>query len=424
MIKNRIGRVLEIDYEKKYFIIKRKDDFIKILYKDDIKIDFKKYDIVKVKYSVLKGFNELFKYKIILNNSLTDDNFDFSKNYFKLINGEMKYNDVVLIDKIHRKIRAFFHNKKFIETMTPIAVRYPALESNIDSVVAKYKNSKFEKDFFLSTSPEYSMKKLLVAGFDKIFQLTKGFRNSEISDFHNIEFTILEWYRTFANYKHIMKDLENLIYFLNRKVNNSDYLIYNKNRVLIKPPFERLKVKDAFFKFADIDIMYYYKNQNKIYEAFEKLNLSYDKDSTFEDLFFKTMVSKIEPFLGFERPTFLYDYPYPFGVLSKRKKDDEDICERFELYVAGVEIANGYSELIDFKEQEKRFKLEHKIITNQNKNYEIDYELIDALKLGLVNCSGIAVGIDRVIMILLDKQNIEDVILFPVRQMQKEFSSF
>jgi len=293
-------------------------------------------------------------------------------------------------------IRAWFKQNNFLEVFTPQLVHLPSMEPNLTPFKTEVISFKGKKTpAYLIMSPEYAMKRLLVDGFENIFQITSSFRNCEDnSPLHNLEFKILEWYRPQADYMDIAKDTENLIYSINKK----KYLIYQNKKIDLTPPWEYLTCEQAFKKYANIDLKKIIKQKN------------------YEDDFYKIFLTHIERKLGQKKPTFLIDYPLSMAALSKAK--NKYWAERFELYIAGVELANAFSELNDWREQYSRLKqekLERKKLGKED--YAIDLEFINALKKGMPKAGGIALGVDRLIMLLMNKTSLENIILFPTNKM-------
>lgn len=291
-------------------------------------------------------------------------------------------------------IRAWFKKNNFLEVFTPQLVRLPSMEPNLTPFKTEVLSFKGKKTpAYLIMSPEYAMKRLLADGFENIFQITSSFRNCEDnSQLHNLEFKILEWYRPQADYMDIAKDTEKLIYSINQK----KYLIYQNKKIDLTPPWEYLTCEQAFKKYAGVDLKELIQQKN------------------FEDNFYKIFLTHIERKLGQNKPTFLIDYPLSMASLSKKK--NKFWAERFELYIAGIELANAFSELNDWQEQYQRLKqerLERKKLGKED--YAIDMEFINALKKGMPKAGGIALGIDRLIMLLLNKTSLEEVILFPTK---------
>ena len=338
-------------------------------------------------------------------------------NWEKLRSGQLEWSLFHTRAKIIRAVRSFFESRGFLEIEPPYLTPYPTLDSNIHSIKVLLKDEKgIQHPFFLHTSPEHAMKKLLAAGAERIFFLGKVFRDREITFLHNPEFTMVEWYRTNATYIDIQKDTEELIRFIARELLGEEKIIYQKNKIDLKTPWEKVTIKELFRQKVKINI-----GENLSTELLKKAatacGIKFTSNDDWESLFFRIFLEKIEPLLGREKPTFVLDYPIQMGQMAKRKRENPKWVERVELYIGGIELANGYTELLDPDEQKERFKKEQKQRTvSENSTYPIDTELISALKMGIPPSAGIALGIDRLVMLFTDKQNIQDVLLFPLHQ--------
>ncbi len=313
---------------------------------------------------------------------------------------------------IIKAIRGYFDAQGFDEVETPILQVCPVMDTHIHAFKTELKGVDLavKSTPYLHTSPEFAMKKLMVGGMERIYQICHVFRNAEGSKRHRCEFTMIEWYRTKADYTDIMDDCVGLI--------RSCMETANTNKMKFKDyecdPFmewERLSIIEAFDKYADIDLLSMLDDKEALRQAVKNLNLHTADDDGWDDLFFRVMDDKIEPFLGMRRPTFLYDYPIAMASLSKPKAADPRFAERFELYVCGIELANAFSELTDVEEQYKRFIEE---MDDKEKlygeRYPIDEEFIEALRHGLPESGGIALGIDRLVMLICGTNDIQDVL--------------
>lgn len=327
---------------------------------------------------------------------------------------EGKHKNLILRAKIIQGIRQFFIDQGFIEIETPYLVPSPGMEPHLSALevfCTRPSGEKFKR--YLHTSPEYAMKKLLGEGWDKIFQICRVFRDEEISTFHQIEFTMLEWYRTNADYFLIMEDCENLIEYLCQKILGHNNFSYQGAQLDFTPPFRRLRVAEAMRIYGQVDIE---KNRDKESFLQEASHKGYPLDPqieySYDDIFFKIFLDKVEPNLGFPKPTILYEYPAPMAALARLKPDNPFWAERFELYIAGLELANAFSELVDAEEQRQRFFEEQELRARLGKPvYPIDEELLQALS-HLPPCAGIALGIDRLLMIFCNTAKIQDVLAF------------
>lgn len=312
-------------------------------------------------------------------------------------------------ENVNRSIRTFFEARGFHEVETPTLIAHPPAESYLDVFeTTLFDRNRNSTKAYLSTSPEVSLKKLMVAGVGNCFSLTKSFRNMETQGtLHNPEFTILEWYRVGANYLDIMKDCEELLGSIKKT------FLYQGHSVDLHAPWERLSVAEAFAKYAQVDFDDFFLHAEKI-----ALAKGYSTDNaTWEELYNQIFLNEVEPHLGRGKPTILYDFPSVMGALAKRKESDPRFAERFEFYIEGLELGDCYSELTDWKEQHERFEKELLEIKRLGKtSYEYDHDFIDALKVGLPKCSGIAVGVDRLVMLFADVTDIADVLFFPARE--------
>ena len=285
--------------------------------------------------------------------------------------------------RIIQAIRSFFIDKDYLEVETPIRIPAPAPETHIDAVASG--------DWFLQTSPELCMKRLLAAGFARIFQIAKCFRQGERGRLHLPEMTLLEWYRADSSYLDMMNECEALITGVARKIGiNEDILVYQDKEIELALPWPRISVAEAFEKFASISLEAAVEN----------------------DRFDVIMVEEIEPNLGHPRPAFLYDYPASRKALARLKPQDSRYAERFELYIGGLEICNAFSELTDPVEQRTRFERERQRRRKAGQRvYPMPHKFLDVLK-DMPEAAGNALGIDRLIMLFGNVKQIDDVVAF------------
>jgi lysyl-tRNA synthetase class 2 len=279
-------------------------------------------------------------------------------------------------------VRAFFCSRGFFEIETPI--RVPAIAP--EQFIMPYTS----ESWFLSTSPELQMKRLLSAGYDKIFQICHCFRKDERGQNHNPEFTMLEWYRAPATYEDIIKDTEQLVLDLSRKYGTGSILNYRDKKIDLTLPWPRITVREAYLNWAGWNPVINFDGQR------------FDDD----------MVNKIIPNFPSERPTVILDYPTECASLARLKPGNSQVAERAEVFIGGLEIANGYSELNDPAEQAKRFKHEMELMHQSGKPAILPEKFLQAIQT-MPECSGIAVGIDRLVMLLCDATSIDDIMAFP-----------
>lgn len=284
---------------------------------------------------------------------------------------------------IYNLTRNFFQERGFLEIETPVRMSTIIPESQIIP---------FESEgWFLSTSPEQYMKRLLAVGYDKIFQISRCFRKGERGRWHNPEFTLLEWYRTDADYMQMIQDTEQLVISLARSLTNSEKIRYRGQDIDLTLPWPEISVHDAFVALAGWD------------PVVEPDSMRFDVD----------LVTKVIPGFNPARPTVLINYPAYRASLSRLKPGHLGLAERSEVFAGNLELANAYTELSDSHEQERRFKLEiEQIRREQGVKLELPHRLLEAVA-HLPACGGIALGMDRLVMLFCDADRIDDVIAFP-----------
>jgi len=310
--------------------------------------------------------------------------------------------------KIISATRSFFENLEFSEIQTPLLVSNPGLEPHLElfkTELTPGMGLNARKTLFLPTSPEYHLKKALAAGFEKIFEITRSFRNGELGTKHQPEFCMLEWYRAPGNYQDIARDFENLCTELATKVELNP--LWKKS--------EHISVREAFIQFSGIDLNPILEGKENLATRARACGLDFvDGTDSFSTAFNKIIVERVEPKLGHDGVAFLWDYPASEAALSRKKNSDPLYCERFEVYWQGIELANAFGELTDSKEQRARCQDDQKTrLRLYGETPPLDEEFLaclDHLKRG---AGGIAVGMDRLIMCMLGAQQIEEIIAFP-----------
>lgn len=340
------------------------------------------------------------------------------KTWQKLKTQPSLFNQYFVREQVIDATRSFFKEHKFHEVETPLLLPQPSTEPFLEVFDTSLVFADgIREQGFLPTSPEFSMKKLLAAGSGNIFQICKSFRNGEgRSGRHNPEFTILEWYRTPADYKDIMNDVEDLLRSIYKAVkSDTKYTCtYQGHKISFKKPFERITLSEAFLRFADIkedDML----SEERLLEIGKKKGYQVDKETTWEQMFNQILFNEIEPHLGKGAPTFLYDYPASQAALSKKKEHDPRFAERFEVFLQGYELGNAFTELTDAKEQKERCLADlYERRKLGKKEFGLDEDFIKALESGMPPTGGIAMGVDRIIAIFADVPSIQDTLFFPV----------
>ncbi|MEZ4315678.1 MAG: EF-P lysine aminoacylase EpmA, partial [Polyangiaceae bacterium] len=285
---------------------------------------------------------------------------------------------------LFRTIRETFDARHFVEVDTPALVPSPGLDIHLDAFETPGAG-------YLITSPEYQMKRLLAGGIPRCFQLARCFRRGEQGSRHNREFVMLEWYRAFAGMEEVIRDTEDLVRIAARELVGGSEIDVAGTVIDLGPPFERLTVARAFERYAGID---------------ESRALAMATDD--EDRFFRLLVDRVEPGIArSRRPIFLTGYPASQASLARISPTDPRVCERFELYVGGVELCNGFGELTDPAEQRARFERDQAERARTNKPvYPIDQRFIAALSEGMPPAAGNALGVDRLLALCLGEPSI------------------
>ncbi len=284
--------------------------------------------------------------------------------------------------KVLSAIRDFFVDRGFLEVDTPCRIPAPAPELHIDPEPSG--------EWALHTSPELCMKRLLAAGCPRIFQICKCFRKQERGDRHLPEFTLLEWYHTGCDYRDMMSQTEALVRAAAASLGFRDRLMHQGARVELDGPWTRTPVAEAFRRFGSISM----------------------EEALARDRYDEVMGCEIEPRLGVKAPVFLYDYPAERGSLARLKPDNPLLAERFELYIAGMELCNAFTELTDPDEQRRRFEQERREQKRLGKPvYPMPEAFLAALE-RMPDAAGNALGVDRLVMVLTDAPKIDDVTAF------------
>jgi lysyl-tRNA synthetase class 2 len=293
-----------------------------------------------------------------------------------------KRDNLRLRARIIRLIRDFFACRNYLEVDTPNRIPAPAPEAHIDAVPSG--------NWFLHTSPELCMKRLLASGYTRIFQICKCYRGSERGDRHLPEFTMLEWYRAGADYRDLMAECEDLVIDLAGMLERGKRILFRGKWIALEKPWERITVRDAFSRYSPVSL----------------------KDALAAGSFDEVMAFEIEARLPKDRPVFLYDYPVSLGALAREGRNDPSVAERFELYLGGMELVNAFSELRDPDEQRRRFELEKKCRELRGAAvYPDPVGFLECLS-GMPESAGAALGMDRLVMIFCNAESIDDVVAF------------
>ena len=353
---------------------------------------------------------------------LSDVELRYRQRYLDLIANDVSRKVFVTRARIIQELRKFFDARGYIEVETPMMHPIPGGAAARPFVTH---HNTLDIDLYLRIAPELYLKRLTVGGFDRVYEINRNFRNEGISTQHNPEFTMLEFYEAYSNYRDLMDLNESLFALLAKNITGSTTVNYGKHQ-LDFAKFERLSMREAIIKYWPTDVQplprleefsspdgpaaigkrynVWAKSTGAPYAA-AKGNLT---PGEWTGLLFETIAED-----KLIQPTILYDFPIDISPLSKQKPDDPSLVERFEIYIAGMELANGFSELNDPAEQERRFLAQIAVGGDESpKRLDVDY--IQALCYGLPPTAGEGIGIDRLTMLLTDSRSIRDVILFPL----------
>ncbi len=293
-------------------------------------------------------------------------------------------------------IRKFFFERAVLEVDTPLLSHATVTDPHVVGIPAIFKQNgaALEEPVYLQTSPEYAMKRLLAAGSGPIYQICKAFRQGDVGRVHNPEFTMLEWYRPGFDHHALMNEMDALL-----------------QTILQTPAAERLSYHEAFQKFVGINP--HVATTQELIHCTTQFGIDFREEKKTDDrnLWLDLLLTHcIESRIGQDRPAFLYDFPITQAALAKiRFEENPPVASRFEVYFKGLELANGFHELQNAKEQRARFEND---LINREQPVPIDERFLAALEAGLPDCAGVALGVDRLIMLALDYHSIEDIVSF------------
>lgn len=344
---------------------------------------------------------------------LKDTDLRYRKRYVDLIVNPEVRDTFIKRTKIIQCVRKFFDDRGFLEVDTPVLA---TIASGAAARPFITHSNALDIDLYLRIATELYLKRLIVGGFEKVYEMGKDFRNEGISVRHNPEFTMIELYEAYADYNDMMKYCEECIAYCAQEVLGTTKITYQGTEIDLTPPWERITMIDAVKKYSGVDFREI-KTDEAAREIAKKLNVEDElkkdlKHCTWGDILNAVFEAYVQEHLI--QPTFIIDYPVEISPLTKAKKDDPSITERFEAFIYGREIANAYSELNDPIVQRERFlqQLREREL-GDDEAYAMDEDFIHALEVGMPPTGGMGIGIDRLIMFLTDSYSIRDVILFP-----------
>ena len=306
-------------------------------------------------------------------------------------------------------IRQFLNQRGFLEVETPVLQPSPGGALACPFITHHHA---LDQDFYLRIATELHLKRLIIGGFDKVYELGRIFRNEGISTKHNPEFTALESYEAYADYNDVMKMVEEMISQISQQVLGTNEVQFGDSTLNLKPPWQRLNLRDAVIEYSGIDFEKY-PDTTSLQGEMRRRGMEVDPKKDRGRLVDELLSTFVEPNLM--QPAFLIDYPVEMSPLAKRKTGSDRLVERFEAFAGGMEIANAFTELNDPLEQRQRFTRQQKQQRRAADEAEevIDEDFLSALEYGMPPTGGLGIGIDRVVMLLTNQQSIREVILFP-----------
>lgn len=341
---------------------------------------------------------------------LKDTDLRYRKRYVDLIMNPGVKETFIKRSKIIKTIRKYLDDIGYVEVETPILNSIPG-GANARPFITHHNT--LGLDLYLRISPELYLKRLIVGGIEKVYEIGRLFRNEGMSIKHNPEFTTIELYQAYTDYNHMMDITENIINECAIKVAGSEEITYQGTKVNLAKPFKRITMIEAVKEHTGIDFSEFMGDSEKALYEVKKLGLTIEKNaSSWGDLLNLVFEEKVEGHLI--QPTFVCDYPVEISPLTKRKSDTPELTERFELFITGRELANAYSELNDPIDQKMRFMRQMALReAGDDEANMIDEDFVTALEYGMPPTGGMGLGIDRLAMLLTDSASIRDVIIFP-----------
>jgi lysyl-tRNA synthetase class 2 len=339
---------------------------------------------------------------------LVDTEVRYRQRYIDLISNPEVMETFVIRSRVISAIRKFLDTHGFLEVETPIL--QPSAGGALARPFITHHNA-LDRDLYLRIAPELHLKRLIVGGFDKVYEIGRNFRNEGIDTSHNPEFTELETYEAYADYNLVMRLVEDMIAEVAQQVLGTTDIKYNDQTIDLKPPWRRITLRDSVLEYSGIDFVKY-PNAEDLRIKMSSMNIEVDPSHNWAKLVDDLLDNFVKPRLI--APTMLYDYPVSMSPLAKSKPGEERVVERFQPFIGGMQIGNAYSELNDPIEQRERFSQQLNERTGADDEvWTIDEDFLTALEYGMPPTGGLGVGIDRLVMLLTNHQSIREVILFP-----------
>ena len=340
---------------------------------------------------------------------LTDVETRFRQRYLDLIsNPEVKDTFRKRI-AIIQTMRDWLNERGFIEVETPMLHHIPGGATARPFIT---RHNTYNRDFYLRVAPELHLKRLIVGGFEKVFEINRCFRNEGVDTRHNPEFTTMELYEAYEDYLGLMDSTEEMLVAIIEQVNGSLQFEYQGETIDATPPWKRFTLFDAIREHAGIDLEPLKDRRDEAAKVADGIGIPVTKEMGYGKIVDEVMSERVQPKLV--QPTFLYDYPLDISPLAKKKRGNPDLTERFQPFIGRLEVGNAFSELNDPIDQRERFmdQLQQREAGDDEAQY-LDEDFINALELGMPPTAGLGIGIDRLAMLLTNQPNIREVILFP-----------
>ena len=339
---------------------------------------------------------------------LSDVDIRYRQRYLDLISNPEVKKTFKVRSQIIAAIRQFLNKRGFLEVETPVLL--PHAGGALARPFVTH-HSALDRDFYLRIATELHLKRLIVGGFDKVYEIARTFRNEGISTKHNPEFTMLESYEAYADYNDVMKMVEEMVSDIARQVIGTTEIKYGDETIDLTPPWPRVSLRDAVKKYSGIDFVKH-PSAISLREKMRSMKIEADPNKNWAKLVDELLSTCVRPQIV--QPTFLVDYPVSMSPLAKSKPDEDRVVERFQAIACGIELGNAYSELNDPIEQRQRFEEQMKERQGDDtEKWTIDEDFLTALEYGMPPTGGLGIGIDRLVMLLTDQQSIREVILFP-----------
>jgi lysyl-tRNA synthetase class 2 len=343
----------------------------------------------------------------IIHDAFADKELRYRKRYIDLIVNSEVRNTFLKRSQILSFIRRYFDNKGWMEVETPVLQQ---LHGGATARPFITHHNALDIPLYLRIALELYLKRLIVGGFEGVYEISKNFRNEGMDKTHNPEFTMLEIYVAYKDYNWMMNMVEDLISTLAMGVFQKTEFIQNEQTISLKPPFRRAKMFDLYKTYTGMDLQG--KSREELLDAAKELGISIEPKASSMKILDEIFGEKVECHLI--QPTFVIDYPVEMSPLAKKHRTEQGLVERFELFVNGKELANAFSELNDPRDQRARFEEQARIkASGDDEAMSVDEDFLNALEIGMPPTAGLGIGIDRLVMLLTGETSIRDVIFFP-----------